>query len=346
MTPAPETEYLCVDTFLTSVIDARAIKSAFELRLIDRLSRPEPASVSQLESELALDAPALRILLGLLAANHVIEHHGAAISLTDTFRAALRYRDLMEAKIDFANMVAGDFVHLFTALLTDPARFMRQARLFELFGYHRCFEESAENIEKTRRWMRFTTALTRYEARACLRHFDFSTARRMLDIGGNSGEFVLQICKRHPAIQATVFDLPVVCRVGQDHVGPEPEANRIAFVAGNAVVDPLPAGFDLVSFKSMLHDWPDEHAAAFLARAREALNPGGRLLIFERAAIDIGPGTPPYSMLPMLLFFRSFRSPAYYETHLQRLGFTQIAVRTIALDLPFVLIEGTRGDVA
>src|SRR6267378_1789217 len=105
--------------------------------------------------------------------------------------------------------------------------------------------------------MRITTSLTRYEARACLRHHDFGRYARMLDIGGNSGEFALEICKAHPSVQATVVDLPVVCDIGREHVRREPEATRITFVEANALEDRLPEGFDVVTFKSMLHDWPD-----------------------------------------------------------------------------------------
>ncbi len=65
----------------------------------------------------------------------------------------------------------------------------------------------------------------------------------MLDVGGNSGEFVLQICRKNPAILATVFDLPLVCEIGLEHIQPQPEADRITFVKGNAVYDNLPTGY-------------------------------------------------------------------------------------------------------
>ena len=80
--------------------------------------------------------------------------------------------------------------------------------------------------------MRITTLLTRYEAAVCMDHHDFSQYRRMLDVGGNSGEFVLRICRRYPDISAAVFDLPLVCELGQEHVRGTAEADRISFVKG------------------------------------------------------------------------------------------------------------------
>ena len=72
--------------------------------------------------------------------------------------------------------------------------------------------------------MRFTTALTRYESGACIANHDFSPYERMLDVGGNSGEFALRVCQRHSRLRATVYDLPLVCDIGERHVRAEPEA--------------------------------------------------------------------------------------------------------------------------
>ena len=190
--------------------------------------------------------------------------------------------------------------------------------------------------------MKLTTALTKYEAGAALHHYDFGTHRRMLDIGGNSGEFVLRLCKGHPELRAAVMDLPVVCEFGQDHILPEPERDRISFVPGNALTDPIPGGFDLISFKSMLHDWPEIDAVRFVDRAAEALEPGGTLLIFERGPLDFAAGSPPLSLLPILLFARSFRGPSLYEEELEALGFADIEVRDVELETCFFLLTARK----
>lgn len=334
-------EYLCADEFLQTAVDARALQSAFELGLIDRLHANPSRLPDELERDLGIDRRGLRLLLDLLRANRVIEEREGEARLTERFRVALRYRDLLEAKIDFANFVAPDFLDLFTLLVGSPGRFMQRARLFDLFNYQRCFDGSPESYELTRRWMRFTTVLTRYEARVCLRCHDFGRHRRMLDIGGNSGEFALQVCKEHPSLRAAVLDLPLVCDIGREHVGSEPEADRIRFIKGNALQDTLPAGFDLITFKSMLHDWPEDEARRLLARAWQSLDAGGTLLIFERGPIEVE-ATPPYAMLPMLLFFRSFRSPVVYQEELDALGGRDVEVRRIDLEMPFFLVTARK----
>ena len=123
-----------------------------------------------------------------------------------------------------------------------------------------------------------TTTLTKYEAGVVMKHHDFSPYGRVLDIGGNSGEFVLRICREHPEMAATVFDLPQVCEVGRQHVSGEPESARIDFIGGNALSDTLPGGFDAVILKSILHDWPEAAARRFIQRAGECVVPGGTLI--------------------------------------------------------------------
>ena len=264
--------------------------------------------------------------------------------LTTNFRRTMPYRDLMLSKIEFSNLISNDLQQYFDLFITDIRAFMEKSQVFELFGYHRCFEITPENLEATRRWMRITTCLTRHEARVIAKQANFSAFRNMLDIGGNSGEFALQLCKENPDLSACVADLPVVCAVGREHVGDEPEQASIDFLACDALRGPLPTGHDLVTFKSILHDWPLEAVKIFLDNAYRALDPGGSLIICERGPLDLEAENISFAMVPMLLFSRSFRAPCFYQDILEDLGFLNITVKAFRLDTEFFLIQATRGD--
>ena len=303
-----EYEYLCVDRFMEDMVSARALTSAFEIGLINDLLEHQPCRVESLFARLKIEKRGLCLLIDLLRANHVVAKCDETISLSQQFEAALKYRELIEAKLYFANLVAPDFLNLFPALIADPNYFFERARVFELFSYQRCFDPNEENYALTARWMRITTALTKYEASACMIQHDFSKYRHQLDIGGNSGEFVLRICKAHPNMRATVYDLPLVCDIGARHVQLEPEADRIQFIKVAETGEAIPQGYDLISFKSMLHDWPDAEMEGFLDQAYRSLDVGGTILIFERGRFIVGDAVPPYSDIPFMLFFRSYRS--------------------------------------
>jgi len=338
----PEYEYLCVDGFLQSAVGARALASALELGVIDYLQERPDAECEELGAALRIDVGGLGLLCDLLSASGVCEETGGRLRLSEAFRRALRYRGLLEAKLDFAELALLDFMGGLTTLIMAPGEFRRRSRLLRLFDYGRCFDSSPESEALTRRWMRITTALTKHEARVCMRFHEFGRYRRLMDVGGNSGEFALQICRTHPRVRATVFDLPLVCRIGQEHVCQEPEADRIEFVGGNALADALPTGYDLITFKSVLHDWPEREAKHLILQASRSLQAGGTLLIFERGPFEVGEGTVPYSLIPFLLFFRSFRPPAMYKTQLEDIGFRDVTIQGIDLEMPFFLVAGVK----
>jgi SAM-dependent methyltransferase len=335
-------DYLCVEPFLRGFVEARALATAFELGFIDLMAGLSPATRAEIARRWSGDARGLELLLALLAAGGVVEEQAGGVALTPGFRRSLRYRDLLEAKLAFAHAAVPDVLELFTALIQSPDRFQRAARMFALFDYRRSQEVTPAALAHTQRWVRLTTVLTRYEAPVCLQIQPCHDARSVLDIGGNSGEFALQMCRRVPGLRATIVDLPAVCRIGEAHVRPEAEASRITFRPADALTDALPTGFDLVTFKSVLHDWPEREARQLLRRASGCLEPGGRLLIFERGPLEPGGQPLPFSLLPYLLFARTFRSPQPYMAELEALGFREIATRRVELETPFFLVTATK----
>jgi len=338
-----EFDYLCVDKFISNIYSARALATAFEIGLIDLLIQHKFTSFySLMEQGIEIESRGMRLLINLLITNLVIENCDGILKLSDTFIHALEFRDLLELKIALANFAAHDFLDHFTDFVRRPDQFLRKIKFCRLFSYDRCFNYSKENEELTKRWMRITTTLTKYEAHACMKYHDFGQYQRILDIGGNSGEFVLQICRKYPGAVATVFDLPLVCDIGQQHIQSEPEVNRISFIKGNALTDALPGGFDLITFKSMLHDWSEREANQFITKASQSLAPGGILLIFERGPIEEGEAELSYATIPILLFFHSFRSPTLYQEQCRRLGLQDIIIKKLYLDTPFFIVTAKK----
>jgi len=334
--------YLDATAFLRGMVEAGALRAAFELRLIDLLAVRGTLAPEQLTAATGCDPQGLRFLLELLSANRVVVVRNGAVTLHPAFAAVLPFRNLIKALIDHAFALVGDFGSLFATAVADPHRFARQARIFQLFDYGRCLQSTPDNLRHTAAWMQLTTALTRHEAEVCLELFDFAGHRRMLDVGGNSGEFALRACRRHPALQAVVADLPVVCELGLEHVLAQAERERIGFVSIDARSAALPAGFDLVTFKSMLHDWPADEAERLLAKAVAALEPGGSVLVFERGPLELGGATPAFSLLPLLIFFRSYRSPRLYVDTLRSLGMVDVTCQHLQLDTPFFLVHARK----
>lgn len=332
--------YLCIEAFIQDFVTAQALFTALKLGLIKTLS-DQPRSEGALQQSHPKVTALSMLLQQLIAANVIEQDDQLRWQLTTDFSQTLPFQDLLLSKLEFANLLAPDLLEHYTLFLEDMPRFIQQAKVFELFAYNRCFEVTPENITATRRWMRFTTCLTRYEGRVIAKNADLSHIRNHLDIGGNSGEFALQLCKANPALNSTIIDLPVVCEVGRSHIKGEKEADRINFKAADALVDKLPQQQDLVTFKSILHDWPIEACAQFIRQAASTLNDQGEILICERGPLDLSRPVP-YGLLPMLLFNRSFREPNAYIELLESNDFNNIEIETIQLETPFFLIRARR----
>jgi len=335
-------DYLIANSFLKDFTGCQALAAAFDLGLINLLEREEQCTLAQVCEALSIDHRGLKLLTDILQSTKVLFFNNNPVYFSEDFKIALKYKDFLFAQIDFANLVAPDLVKFFPLLVKNIDEFMRRASLFKLFDYSKAMELNEDNYVFTERWMNFTTALTRYEGEVCTAFHDFSVYKSMMDVGGNSGEFALKICQHYSQLQATVVDLPVVCAVGRNHVSAYPHGDRIEFFEANALKDDLPKEVDIITFKSILHDWPEEAVIQFISNASTSLCSGGTLLIFERAPLDFGASSIPYYMIPMMLFFRSFRSPELYQQQLNTLGFKNIRVQHFTLECPFFIVTAEK----
>jgi len=105
--------------------------------------------------------------------------------------------------------------------------------------------------------------------------------RRMLDVGGGIGAFVTLMGERAPNLDLMLFDLPAVAVHARAALETNGLSNRAQVHAGNFQTDALPTGADLITLVRVLLDHGDEVAMTVLRRAREALEPGGTLLVVE-----------------------------------------------------------------
>lgn len=76
--------------------------------------------------------------------------------------------------------------------------------------------------------------------------FDFSKHRRVLDLGGGTGATSIALCRSHPQLTSTVFDLPENIQVAREFIEKEDLPDRISTIGGDFKTDDLPADFDVV----------------------------------------------------------------------------------------------------
>jgi ubiquinone/menaquinone biosynthesis C-methylase UbiE len=101
----------------------------------------------------------------------------------------------------------------------------------------------------------------------------------LLDVGGASGTWTLAFLRAVPGSRATIFDLPDAIEQARARIGQSEFRDRVDFVAGDFYDDPLPAGADLAWVSAIVHQHARDDSRALFTKVREALVPGGRIMI-------------------------------------------------------------------
>ena len=112
------------------------------------------------------------------------------------------------------------------------------------------------------------------------RRVDLSGASRLLDVAGGSGAFTITLCARFPELRATILDFPNVVTVARRFVAEAGIDDRVDFVSGNALDVEWPKA-DVVLMSYLLSAVRESDIPVVLKRARDALIPGGRLLVHD-----------------------------------------------------------------
>jgi SAM-dependent methyltransferase len=110
---------------------------------------------------------------------------------------------------------------------------------------------------------------------------DLSLHRRLLDVGGGTGSWSIAAVRRHPHLEATVFELPVTAEIARARIAETGLADRISVVAGDAMANDLPGGHDAFLVANLVHYCSPADNLALLRRVRAAAPAGGRLLLAD-----------------------------------------------------------------
>jgi SAM-dependent methyltransferase len=111
--------------------------------------------------------------------------------------------------------------------------------------------------------------------------YDFSSHRRVLDIGGGTGSFLVAVLRCQSALRGTLFELPGACAVARQRLAREPEGTRIEVVAGDIFKDPLPEGHDVLILANTVHVLSAAHNVELLKKMRTGVSAGARLLLAD-----------------------------------------------------------------
>jgi hypothetical protein len=152
--------------------------------------------------------------------------------------------------------------------------------------------------------------------------YDFSGIGSLVDVGGASGNMLGHVLSRHPHLKGVLYDLPHVVADAPPLLARFGVADRVTIESGS-FFDRVPQGHDAYLLSHIIHDWDDGENATILGNVREAMKPGGKLLLVEMVLPE---SDAPHmgkmlDMMMMLVPGGEERTPSEYAALLEPNGF-------------------------
>jgi 2-polyprenyl-3-methyl-5-hydroxy-6-metoxy-1,4-benzoquinol methylase len=153
-------------------------------------------------------------------------------------------------------------------------------------------------------------------------------SQRLLDVGGGTGIYSVELLKANAGLRAAVWDRPEVLKVAREFAAGSGVEDRLELVpGGDMFADPVPPGepFDVVLLSNVLHDWDVPECRKLVRKCAAALSPGGMVAIHDVFLNDALDGPLPVALYSAALFSvtegRAY-SAAEYGAFLREAGLT------------------------
>ena len=175
---------------------------------------------------------------------------------------------------------------------------------------------------------------------------DLSGRRRLLDVGGGPGTYSALFVRAHPGLRATVMDLPEVVGLAGEILASLGAGDRVETLAGDYTRTEFPGENDVVLISGVFHRETATTCRGLIARAHDALVPGG-LLIVADVFTDEGGATPVFAALFGLNMLLSaadggVHSDTDVARWMEEAGFVSVERKPFPPPMPHRVVTGAR----
>lgn len=245
---------------------AKHLFVANEIGLFDNLASG-PATLDSLAESTGIARPQVRILADALVALGLIECHGNQYQngpVAAAFLSGAGPSDLRPLLRFWDHLAYPMWTQLETAIRTGQG----QGTMALSGEQQRIFSEGVEAIQAP-------------PAMALPTAYDFNRHRRVLDLGGGTGSWLIALLRHYPFLEGTLFELPNAAAIAQQRLVRDHCARRVQVVEGNFFKDPVPSDHDAVLIANVMHLLSPAHNLELLRRTRAHVPDGARLLLAD-----------------------------------------------------------------
>jgi hypothetical protein len=274
---------------------SRAIFAVAELGIADHLKEGARSS-EEIAKATGTHAPSLYRLLRFLAGlGFFVEDADKRFSLTP-LGAALQSDDPGYAR-STVRMLAG------SAAWGAWGEFLHSVRTGETamekaFGQP-IFEYLSTEPEQASYFNEAMIGFHGAEPSAVAAAYDFSRIRRIVDVGGGTGNLLTTILSANPELKGMLYDLPHVAAEARSQIEMKNLSERCEIVAGS-FFESVPTGGDAYILSHIIHDWDKKKCLQILENCRRAVPNNGKLLLIEMV-VPAGNDFHPAKLLDLMM---------------------------------------------
>jgi len=166
-------------------------------------------------------------------------------------------------------------------------------------------EEQIDNFLANQHWR------SSIQAETIIKFCDIETINRALDLGCGTGVIGMELLKKNPKINLTLFDYPKVTEKTREYVQRKGLYDNVNIISGDMFVDDIGKGYDVVFLSNVLHSYSMMECLKIMRNVFDSLNKGGRVVIHEYL-LDEGRDKPEYAALSSLNMLVHTESGDYF----------------------------------
>jgi 2-polyprenyl-3-methyl-5-hydroxy-6-metoxy-1,4-benzoquinol methylase len=140
-----------------------------------------------------------------------------------------------------------------------------------------------QNKEEKTEWVKSFIGAMHYrgvkQAGIIAMMINLNGVNKILDVGGGSAAFSMELVRKNPSMHAVVLDLPHVIPLTKNYVTQAGLNDKFDFIEGNYLTSDFKGSYDLILLSAIVHINSYEQNKMLISKCAGCLNPNGMIII-------------------------------------------------------------------
>ena len=313
---------------------ARIIQTAVKLRIFDATRAGKPVDAVGVAASAGISVRGADILLDALSALGLLEKSGNHYE-----NSALAEKNLVSGSgsmlihsIDHSEQIYRRWAYLPESVKDGRAHGSENTRV-------------VDNPEANRVFIHAMHARGLHRGRQIAAGLDLTGVKKVGDVGGGAGSYLIALAERIPEMQGYLFDVKLTLQTAGEIIHTHDPALQFHLIETDLVDGEVPFGedFDLMLLSNILHIFGPDQNIQILKRIKQSLKEGGRLVIQDFLLDDSGTEPPGAAFFAVNMLTGTESGRAWRETDVRRwihaAGFTHADRQTAGTGTDILVVS-------